>query len=51
MEPMATPAKTVIRQRGEEQTRERILGVAADWFGTHGYAATSIRDIAREVNP
>ena len=24
-------------------------GVAAEWFGTHGYAATSIRDIAREV--
>ena len=46
---MATPAKAVIRQRGEEQTRERILGVAAEWFGTHGYAATSIRDIAREV--
>jgi TetR/AcrR family transcriptional regulator, cholesterol catabolism regulator len=46
---MAIQAKTVIRQRGEEQTRERILGVAAEWFGTHGYAATSIRDIAREV--
>ena len=46
---MAAQAKTVIRQRGEEQTRERILGVAAEWFGTHGYAATSIRDIAREV--
>ncbi len=46
---MVASAKTVIRQRGEEQTRERILGVAADWFGTHGYAATSIRDIAREV--
>jgi AcrR family transcriptional regulator len=46
---MATQAKAVIRQRGEEQTRERILGVAAEWFGAHGYAATSIRDIAREV--
>jgi AcrR family transcriptional regulator len=46
---MATQAKAVIRQRGEEQTRERILGVAAEWFGMHGYAATSIRDIAREV--
>ena len=42
-------ARAVVRQRGEEQTRERILGVAAEWFGTHGYAATSIRDIAREV--
>jgi TetR/AcrR family transcriptional regulator, cholesterol catabolism regulator len=38
-----------VRQRGEEQTRERILGVAAERFGTHGYAATSIRDIARAV--
>jgi AcrR family transcriptional regulator len=45
-----TQARTVARQRGEEQTRERILGVAAEWFGTRGYAATSIRDIAREVN-
>jgi AcrR family transcriptional regulator len=36
-------------RRGEEQTRARILSVSAEWFGTHGYAATSIRDIAREV--
>ena len=43
-------ARAIARQRGEEQTRERILGVAAEWFGTRGYAATSIRDIAREVN-
>lgn len=42
-------AKVALRQKGEEQTRDRILGVAADWFGTRGYAATSIRDIAREV--
>lgn len=42
-------AKLVPRQRGEEQTRERILGVAAEWFGTRGYAATSIRDIASAV--
>jgi AcrR family transcriptional regulator len=47
---MATAqAKTALRGRGEEQTRQRILGVAAEWFGTRGYAATSIRDIAREV--
>lgn len=45
---MAQP-KPIVRQRGEEQTRERILAVAAEWFGTHGYAATSIRDIARDV--
>jgi AcrR family transcriptional regulator len=48
-ETMVAQAKTVLRQRGEEQTRERILGAAAEWFGTHGYAATSIRDLAREV--
>ncbi|MBX9592158.1 MAG: TetR/AcrR family transcriptional regulator [Hyphomonadaceae bacterium] len=42
-------ARMAARQRGEEQTRARILGVAAEWFGAHGYAATSIRDIAREV--
>jgi AcrR family transcriptional regulator len=42
-------ARAAVRQRGEEQTRERILAAAAEWFGTRGYAATSIRDLAREV--
>lgn len=43
-------AKTRVRQRGEEQeTRARILSEAAAWFADHGYAATSIRDIARTV--
>ena len=38
------------RLKGEEQeTRGRILSAAAAWFADHGYAATSIRDIAREV--
>ena len=30
----------------EEQTRQRILAEAAEWFANHGYAATSMRDIA-----
>jgi AcrR family transcriptional regulator len=41
--------RIAVRQRGEEDTRERILAVAAEWFANYGYAATSIRDIARDV--
>jgi AcrR family transcriptional regulator len=42
--------RTHLRRRGEEQeTRVRILAAAASWFADHGYAATSIRDIARDV--
>jgi AcrR family transcriptional regulator len=37
------------RPRAEEQTRGRLLAVAAECFARDGYAATSIRDIAREV--
>jgi TetR/AcrR family transcriptional regulator, cholesterol catabolism regulator len=33
----------------EQETRGRILSVAASWFADHGYSAASIRDIAREV--
>jgi TetR/AcrR family transcriptional regulator, cholesterol catabolism regulator len=41
---------TRTKVRGEEQeTRARILAAAAAWFADQGYAATSIRDIAREV--
>lgn len=35
--------------RLEEQTRQRILAEAAVWFANHGYAATSMRDIAGAV--
>ncbi len=35
------------RRAGAEQTRLRMLGVARELFSTHGYAATSIADIAR----
>lgn len=33
----------------EQETRGRILSVAASSFADHGYSAASIRDIAREV--
>ncbi|MET0191982.1 MAG: TetR family transcriptional regulator, partial [Hyphomicrobiaceae bacterium] len=42
-------AKLAPRPRIEDQSRWRILAAAADQFANQGYAATSIRDIAREV--
>ena len=42
-------AKLAPRVRVEDQTRWRILVAAAERFADHGYAATSIRDIARDV--
>jgi len=42
-------ARANARPKGQEQTRERILTAAAECFASHGYAATSIRDIARDV--
>jgi len=41
--------KSALRHRKEDHTRERILAVAAQCFADDGYAATSIRDIARDV--
>jgi len=37
------------RLRTEDPTRSRILQAAAALFARHGYAAASVRDIAREV--
>lgn len=48
-EEMALTRANVRPRAVEEQTRERILAAAAECFATHGYAATSIRDIARDV--
>jgi len=42
-------AKAVVRHRKDDATRQRILAVAAQCFADQGYAATSIRDIARNV--
>src|SRR5262245_42357580 len=42
-------AKLAAPLRSEEQTRWRILMAAAARFAEHGYAATSIRDIARDT--
>jgi TetR/AcrR family transcriptional regulator, cholesterol catabolism regulator len=42
-------AKLGVRLRGEDQTDRRILTAAAERFAGHGYAATSIRDLARDV--
>ena len=44
-----TQAKLAPRLRVEDQTRWRILTAAAERFADQGYAATSIRDIARDV--
>jgi AcrR family transcriptional regulator len=41
--------KAALRHRKEDHTRQRILAVAAHCFADGGYAATSIRDIARDV--
>jgi len=42
-------AKLAPRLRVEDQTRWRILTAAAERFADQGYAATSIRDMARDV--
>jgi AcrR family transcriptional regulator len=38
-----------IKAPGEEHTRARILAIAAEQFAREGYAATSVRDIARSA--
>lgn len=49
MSQIAARARAHHVPRLEEQTAHRILGVAAEWFADHGYAATSMRDIAGAV--
>lgn len=45
-----TPGTRTGRRPGTSGTRERILRVAAARFVEHGYAATSLRAVAREAN-
>jgi TetR/AcrR family transcriptional regulator, cholesterol catabolism regulator len=42
-------ARAVVRGRNEDQTAWRFLAAAAERFADHGYAATSIRDLAGDV--
>lgn len=46
MPPAARTAPATRMPRLEEATRTRILSAAAAWFADHGYAATSMRDLA-----
>jgi TetR/AcrR family transcriptional regulator, cholesterol catabolism regulator len=45
----ARSVRTPVKPAGEEHTRARILAIAAERFAREGYAATSVRDIARSV--
>ncbi len=40
---------SVVRKNRDEAPQRRFLDVAAELFARHGYHATSIRDIAREL--
>lgn len=46
MSPVVRTAASARTPRLEEATRARILAAASDWFADHGYAATSMRDLA-----
>lgn len=46
MPPAVRTAPPARAPRLEDATRARILSAAADWFADHGYAATSMRDLA-----
>ena len=46
---MAGAAREPLRVPAGTQTRDRILIAAAELFARHGYAATSVRMIAREL--
>jgi TetR/AcrR family transcriptional regulator, cholesterol catabolism regulator len=47
--PVRTPIRAPIKVPVEEHTRGRILAIAAQRFARDGYAATSVRDIARSA--
>ena len=45
----ATPTPSPVDSRRRSNTADRILDVALDAFGTRGYGATSLDDLAREL--